>query len=46
MAAQRLLGKNAGLEATVLAQLRQRIDVTLRLVAKVEVVTFVHLARL
>src|SRR5580692_6641682 len=46
MAAQRLLRKDASFEAALLAQLRQRIDVTLRLMAEVEVVTFVHLARL
>src|ERR1700722_7767433 len=46
MAAQRLLRKDASLEAALLAQLCQRVDVALRLVAEVEVVAFVYLARL
>ncbi len=44
MPAQRLLGKNFRLKPALLAQLGQRIDIPLRFVSEVKIVTFMDLA--
>ena len=45
MPAQQLLGIDRGLETKLFAQVGQRVHVALRLMAEVEVVAFVHFAR-
>ena len=44
MPTQYLLGINSSLETKLLSQLGERVDVTLRLMAKVEVVAFMYFA--